>query len=50
MEYVAACPPKGDKAVGIGEYEYILAICSMIVDWAYKNDLFFYHIFAYLFI
>ena len=45
MEYVAACPPDGDKAVGIGEYEYILAICSMIVDWAYKNDLFFYHIF-----
>ena len=45
MEYVAACPPDGDKTVGIGEYEYILAICSMIVDWAYKNDLFFYHIF-----
>lgn len=45
MEYVAACPPDGDKVVGIGEYEYILAICSMIIDWAYKNDLFFYHIF-----
>lgn len=45
MEYVAACPPKGQKIVGIGEYEFILAICSMIIDWAYKNDLFIYRIF-----
>lgn len=45
MEYVVACPPTGNKPVGVGEYEYILAICSMIVDWAYKNDLFFYRIF-----
>lgn len=45
IEYIAACPPSGDKPIGIGEYEYILAICSTIIDWAYKNDLFFYHIF-----
>ena len=45
MEYVAAKPPKGKKVLGIGKYEYILAICSLIIDWAYKNDLFYYNIF-----
>ena len=46
MEYVAAKPPKGKKVLGIGKYEYILAICSLIIDWAYKNDLFYYNIFT----
>lgn len=45
MEYVAAKPPRGKKVLGIGKYEYILAICSLIIDWAYKNDLFYYNIF-----
>lgn len=45
MEYVAAKPPKGKEGLGIGKYEYILAICSLIIDWAYKNDLFYYNIF-----
>ncbi len=45
MEYVAAKPPKGEVALGIGKYEYILAICSLIIEWAYKNDLFHYNIF-----
>lgn len=45
MEYVAARPPKGNTALGIGKYEYILAICSLIIEWAYKNDLFYYKIF-----
>ena len=45
MEYVAARPPKGEVLLGIGKYEYILAICSLIIEWAYKNDLFYYNIF-----
>lgn len=45
MEYVAATPPNGTILVGSGKYEYILAICSLIIDWAYKNDLFHYDIF-----
>lgn len=45
MEYVAAKPPKGEVVLGIGKYEYILAICSLIIEWAYKNDLFHYNIF-----
>lgn len=45
MEYIAARPPKGKKTLGIGKYEYILAICTLIIDWAYKNDLFYYNIF-----
>lgn len=45
MEYVAAKPPKGKDILGIEKYEYILAICSLIIDWAYKNDLFHYNIF-----
>lgn len=43
-EYVTACPPKGEKHLGIGQYEELLAICSMIIDWAYKDDLFTYGI------
>lgn len=45
MEYVAAKHPKGKNILGIGSYEYVLAICSLIIDWAYKNDLFYYNIF-----
>ena len=44
IEYVTACPPSGTEHFGIGQYEEILAICSMIIDWAYKGDLFYYNI------
>jgi len=45
-EYIAAVPPSGEKVLGLIQYERILAICSLIVDWAYRNDLFYYHIFS----
>lgn len=45
IEYIAAKPPKGKNILGIEKYEYILAICALIIDWAYKNDLFYYNIF-----
>lgn len=44
-EYIAACPPNGTQILGELQYERLLAICSLIIDWAYKNDLFFYKIF-----
>ena len=44
-EYIAATPPSGKKPLGSMQYDRILAICSLIVDWAYKNDLFRYNIF-----
>lgn len=39
-EYIASTPPKGSKILGTMQYDRILAICSLIIDWAYKNDLF----------
>ncbi len=44
-EYLAACPPDETKILGEWDYEKLLAICSLIIDWAYKNDLFYYRIF-----
>ncbi|ASN03852.1 hypothetical protein [Virgibacillus necropolis] len=44
-EYVAACPPDGTEILGELQYDKLLAICSLIIDWAYKNDLFYYNIF-----
>lgn len=44
-EYIAATPPSGDRPLGSMQYDRILAICSLIVNWAYKNDLFRYNIF-----
>lgn len=44
-EYIAAVPPSGENFLGTMQYDRILAICSLIIDWAYKNDLFFYNIF-----
>jgi len=43
IEYVAACPPTGTKNIGKLEYEKMLAICSLIIDWAYRNDMYNYH-------
>lgn len=44
-EYIAACPPNGTQILGEWKYEKLLAICALIIDWAYKNDLFYYKIF-----
>lgn len=44
-EYIAAIHPSGNEPLGTMEYDRILAICSLIIDWAYKNDLFYYNIF-----
>lgn len=44
-EYIASTPPKGNNSLGSMQYDRILAICSLIIDWAYKNDLFKYNIF-----
>ena len=43
-EYIAARPPQGEKLLGLMQYDRLLAICSLIIDWAYKNDLFFYRL------
>lgn len=45
IEYISACPPSGEKIFDEGDYEFILAICFSIIDWAYKSDLFNYNIF-----
>lgn len=45
MEYVSAQPPSGEEILGEYEYEKLLAICSLIIEWAYNNDLFRYKIF-----
>ena len=45
IEYIAAQPPSGKEIIGEHEYEQILAICSLIIEWAYNNDLFRYKIF-----
>lgn len=44
IEYVAACPPSGTIRFGESHYQRLLAICSLIIDWAYKNDLFYYNV------
>lgn len=45
IEYIAAVPPKGDINIGENQYERLMAICSLIIDWSYRNDLFYYQIF-----
>lgn len=42
IEFVTAQPSLGKKHFGIGQYEELLAICSMIIEWAYNGDLFHY--------
>ena len=44
VEYVAAKPPKGTKILGLLDFEYILALCSSIIEWAHQSDLFKYEI------
>lgn len=45
IEYIAAQPPAGKEKLGESEYEELLAICSLIIEWAYNNDLFRFKIF-----
>ena len=45
IEYIAAVPPTGNIFIGENQYERLMAICSLIIDWSYKNDLFYYQIF-----
>lgn len=45
IEYIAAVPPKGDINIGENQYERLMAICSLIIEWSYNNDLFYYKIF-----
>ena len=33
-EYIASTPPKGSKILGTMQYDRLLAICSLIIDWA----------------
>ncbi len=44
IEYVTATPPSGTLPIGLLEYEYLLAICSLIIEWANSRDLFQYKI------
>ena len=43
-EYVASVPPEGNEPLTNYRYDRILAVCNQIIEWAYKNDLFFYDI------
>lgn len=43
LEYVVATPLHGEKAVGIWELERLLAICSLILEWAHRSDYFQYN-------
>lgn len=42
LEYIAAIPPSGNTVLGEGDYEYMLAICSLIIEWAHNSDMFKY--------
>lgn len=43
-EYIAAVPPTGQKLLGELQYNRILAICHLIVEWGYRNDSFIHNI------
>lgn len=43
-EYISSTPPTGKQPLGELQYSRILAICSLIIDWGYKNDSFIYNI------
>lgn len=45
IEYVAACPPIGQKIFDTLDYEWVLSICLAIIEYAYNGDLFKYDIF-----
>ena len=43
-EYIAAISPTGQKPLGELQYNRILAICHLIVEWGYRNDSFVHNI------
>lgn len=43
-EYITASNPCGEDVLGESVYEELITICSMIIDWAYKGDMFSYGI------
>ncbi len=45
IEYITACPPNGDHKFDTLEYEWVLSICSSIIEYAHNADLFKYDIF-----
>ena len=44
LEYSGSVGSDGETLIGEKEYEYLLALCVQIVDWAYTSDLFSYNI------
>lgn len=42
LEYIAAVPPSGKLPLGEGDYEHMLTICSLIIEWAHNSDMFLY--------
>lgn len=44
LEYVAATPISGTSNVGIWELERLLALCSLIIEWAHRSDYFKYNL------
>ena len=43
LEYVVASPITGKKNIGMWEIERLLAICSLIIEWAHRSDYFKYN-------
>lgn len=43
LEYISATPPTGEQPLGEGDYEYMLTICSLIIEWAHNSDMFIYN-------
>jgi len=44
LEYASSIHEEGDAFIGEMDYEYILAICALIIEWAHNSDLFFFNI------
>lgn len=44
LEYVAATPISGISNAGIWELERLLAVCSLIIEWAHRSDYFNYNL------
>lgn len=44
LEYVVATPISGTFNVGIWELERLLAVCSLIIEWAHRSDYFNYNL------
>ena len=41
IEYVSSVPSSDNKTINELDYEYILAVCSQIIEWANTGDLFY---------